>query len=103
MPEQAGFNAVLLLLTLSLPQAMEWFASYRSYFWQNAAIGSLVLVARCRLGQVDLDWQGRRFAAIATIATRRRSDHYIGGLFGGLLSGAIALALIAAACADGRP
>ena len=33
-PGQAGFAASLLLLTLSLPQAVESFALYRSYFWQ---------------------------------------------------------------------
>ena len=42
---QAAFAAALLLLTLSLPQAMESFAVYRSYFWQIAAIGTLALVA----------------------------------------------------------
>jgi hypothetical protein len=35
-PGQAGFAASLLLLTLSLPQAMEAFAVYRSYFWCRA-------------------------------------------------------------------
>ena len=40
-PGQAGFAAVLLLLTLSLPQAMESFALYRSYFWQMTAIATL--------------------------------------------------------------
>jgi len=93
-PEQAGFNAVLLLLTLSLPQAMEWFATYRSYFWQIAAIGTLVLVARyIASARVDLDVRKDvDLAAIAAIATAAAIGlHYIGGLFGGLLSGGIAL------------
>ena len=57
-PGQAGFAASLLLLTLSLPQAMEAFAVYRSYFWQMAAIGTLTLVARhVASAKVDLDWR----------------------------------------------
>ena len=61
-PEHAGFNTVLLLLTLSLPQAMDSFAIYRSYFWQIASIATLVLVARhIAATKVDLDLaQGRR-------------------------------------------
>jgi hypothetical protein len=94
MPAQAGFNAVLLLLTLSLPQAMESFATYRSYFWQIAATGTLVLVARhvCS-AKVDLDLRKDvDLAAIAVIAVSASIGlHYIGGLFGGLLSGGIAL------------
>jgi hypothetical protein len=94
MPEQAGFNAVLLLLTLSLPHTMESFATYRSYFWQIAAIGTLVLVARyIASARVDLDWRKDvDLAAIAAIATVASIGlHYVGGLFGGLLSGMIAL------------
>jgi len=93
-PGQAGFNTVLLLLTLSLPQAMESFAVYRSYFWQIAAIGTLALVAR-HLAATTVDLDRRRdadLAAIAAIATAASIGlHYVGGLFGGLLAGAIAL------------
>jgi hypothetical protein len=35
-PRHAGFNTALLLLVLSLPQSMESFALWRSYFWQLA-------------------------------------------------------------------
>jgi hypothetical protein len=97
-PGLAGFAAVLLLLTLSLPQAMESFAVYRSYFWQMAAIGTLVLVARhVASARVDLDW--RRdvdLAAIAGLATAASIGvHYVGALFGGLLAGAIAVYALA--------
>ena len=93
-PEQAGFNIVLLLLTLSLPQAMDSFAIYRSYFWQIAAIATLVLVARhIAATKVDLDLRKEvDLAAIAVIATAASIGlHYIGGLFGGLLAGVLAL------------
>src|SRR5213078_1879873 len=89
-----GFNTVLLLLTLSLPLAMESFATYRSYFWQIAATGTLVLVARYIVSaRIDLDWRkDADLAAIAAIATAAAIGlHYVGGLFGGLLSGMIAL------------
>jgi hypothetical protein len=46
LPGQATFYAAMLLLTLSLPQAVETFVNYRSYFWQIAALATLVLVAR---------------------------------------------------------
>ena len=52
MPGQAGFSAALLLLVLSLPQAIEAFATYRSYFWQIAAMTTLGAGRpSCRLGQ----------------------------------------------------
>jgi hypothetical protein len=92
-PGQAGFTAALLLLTLSLPQAMEYFAVYRSYFWQMTAIGTLALVARhVAATKADLDWRrDLDLAAIAVLATAASIGvHYIGALFGGLLAGAIA-------------
>lgn len=93
-PEHAAFAIVLLLLILSLPQAMESFATYRSYFWQIASLGTLVLVARHVLSATaDLDRRGEAdIAAIAVLATAASIGlHYVGGLFGGLLAGAVAL------------
>jgi uncharacterized membrane protein len=93
-PGQAGFAGALLLLTLSLPQAMEYFAIYRSYFWQIAAIGTLVLVARhVAATKADLDWRrDLDLVAIAVLATAASIGvHYVGALFGGLLAGAIAV------------
>lgn len=93
-PGQAGFAAALLLLTLSLPQAMEYFAVYRSYFWQVTAIGTLALVARhVAATKADLDWRrDLDMAAIAVLATAASIGvHYIGALFGGLLASAIAV------------
>lgn len=93
-PGQAGFTAAFLLLTLSLPQAMESFAIYRSYFWQMAAIGTLALVARhVAAATADLDWRSDLdVAAIAVIATAASIGlHYVGALFGGLLAAAIAV------------
>jgi len=94
MPEQTLFSMILMLLILSLPQAMEAFAIYRSYFWQIAATGTLILVTRhITSTTADLDWR-RDFdvAAIGVIATGAAIGlHYIGGVFGGLLAGAIAL------------
>ena len=91
---QAGFAASLLLLTLSLPQAVESFALYRSYFWQMTAIGTLVLVARhVALTKSDLDWRrDLDLVAIAVLATAASIGvHYVGALFGGLLASAIAV------------
>jgi hypothetical protein len=97
MPDQAGFNVVLLLLVLSLPQATDAFATYRSYFWQIAAVATLASVARLvAAARVDLDL--RRdvdLVAIACVATAAAVGlHYIGGLFGGLLAGAAALSAL---------
>ena len=97
-PGQTGFAAALLLLTLSLPQAMEYFAVYRSYFWQVTAIGTLALVARhVAATKADLDWRrDLDVAAIAVLATAASIGvHYIGALFGGLLAGAIAVCAFA--------
>lgn len=94
LPDQAGFNMVLLLLVLSLPQAMDAFATYRPYFCYIAAVATLVLVARhVSLTRVDLDWRKDvDLAAIGVAAvTMSIGLHYVGGLFGGLLAGAIAL------------
>jgi len=93
-PGQAGFAAALLLLTLSLPQAVESFALYRSYFWQMTAIAALALVARyVAAAKADLDWRrDLDLAAIAVLATAASIGlHYVGALFGGLLAGAIAV------------
>jgi hypothetical protein len=97
MPDQAGFNTVLLLLVLSLPQATDAFATYRSYFWQIAAIATLASVARLVAAtRVDIDL--RRdidLVAVAAVATATAIGlHYIGGLFGGLLAGATALSAL---------
>jgi hypothetical protein len=97
-PGQAGFIAALLLLTLSLPQAMEYFAIYRSYFWQMTAIGTLALVARhVAAATADLDWRrDLDLAAIAVLATAASIGvHYVGALFGGLLAGAITVCAFA--------
>ncbi len=97
-PGQAGFAAAFLLLTLSLPQAMEAFAIYRSYFWQIAAVGTLALVARhVAATKADLDWRrDLDVAAIAVLATAASIGlHYVGALFGGLLATAIAVCALA--------
>jgi hypothetical protein len=94
MPELVGFGTVLLLLVLSLPQAMEAFAVYRSYFWQVTSIATLALVARfVASARIDLDWRKDvDLIAIAGSATMAAIGlHYIGGLFGGLLAGAVAV------------
>jgi hypothetical protein len=97
-PAQAGVAACLLLLVLPLPQAMESFGIYRSYFWQMAAIGMLALIAHhVAMAAADLRW--RRDADLAVIAVLATASsiglHYVGGLFGGLLAGAIALSAFA--------
>ena len=94
MPEQADFNTVLLLLILSLPQAIDSFATYRSYFWQIAAVGTLVFVARhVASTRVDLDLRKDvDLAVIAVLATVASIGlHYVGAVFGGLLAASIAL------------
>jgi hypothetical protein len=97
-PAQAGVAACLLLLVMPLPQAMESFGIYRSYFWQMAAIGMLALIAHhVALAQADLRWRhDADLAVIAVLATVSSIGlHYVGGLFGGLLAGAIALCALA--------
>lgn len=92
---ETGFGIVLLLLVLSLPDAMDSFATYRSYFWQIASVASLVLIGRHIVrSDADLDeWRDLDIAAIAVVASAASiSLHYVGGLFGGLLSVAFALA-----------
>jgi len=95
---QTGFAAALVLLTLSLPQAMESFALYRSYFWQMTAIGTLALVAR-HVAAAKADLDRRRdldLVVIAVLATAGSIGlHYIGALFGGLLASAIAVCAFA--------
>jgi hypothetical protein len=98
MRDQAGFHAAMLLLTLSLPQSVETFADYRSYFWQIATFATLTLVARhVALTDADLDTRKESvLAVIAILATAAAVTlHYVGGLFGGLLAGAIALCALA--------
>ena len=98
LPEQAGFAMALLLLTLSLPQAVESFAVYRSYFWQMTAIATLALIARhVAAAKADLDWRhDLDLVAITVLATAASIGlHYIGALFGGLLAGAIAVCAFA--------
>lgn len=97
-PDQAGFNAALMLLTLSLPQAMEAFVTYRSYFWQMAAMAMLAVVARhVASTRRDLGFRSDvDLAVIAIVATAASiSLHYVGGLFGALLSAAIVLCALA--------
>lgn len=97
-PAQAGVAACLLLLVLPLPQAMESFGLYRSYFWQMAAIGMLALVAHhVALAATDLGWRrDADLAVIAVVATAASIGlHYIGGLFGSLLAAAVALCALA--------
>ena len=91
---QAAFSTILFLLVLSLPEVIDAFATYRSYFWQVAALATLILVARHVVStRVDLDiGKDADLAAIAGLATAASIDlHYIGGLFGGLLATAIAI------------
>jgi hypothetical protein len=93
-PGQSGFAVALLLLTLSLTQAVDAFASYRSYFWQMAAIAVLAQVARhVASTRADLDLRkDLDLAVIAAVATAGAiAMHYVGGLFGGLLAGAVAV------------
>jgi hypothetical protein len=94
MPEQAGFNAAFMLLALSLPQAMEAFAIYRSYFWQIAAIATLVMAGR-HIASATRDLDLRKdidLAAIAALATAASMTlHYVCAVYGGLLAGIIAL------------
>jgi len=96
-PREAGFSMALLLLVLSLPDSMDSFATYRSYFWQTAAVTTLALVGRHVL-TADADLDARRdlyIAAIAVLASALSIGlHYVGGLFGGLLSVALALAAL---------
>jgi len=93
-PGHATFSATLLLLVLSLPEVIDAFASYRSYFWQVAALATLVLVAR-HIVSTRIDLDPRKDGDLVTIAGLATGAsiglHYIGGVFGGLLAITIAL------------
>jgi hypothetical protein len=92
--DDRSFHAAMLLLVLGLPQSVEDFANYRSYFWQIAAIASLVAIARhVVITTADLDLRrDRGLAVVAVLATAGSiAVHYVGAIFGSLLAGAIIL------------
>ena len=97
-PAQAVFNAAMLLLVLSVPQVVEAFADYRSYFWQIAAFSTLILVAR-HVVTTDLDLDLRKEPGLAIVAVLATTGsialHYISASFGGLLAGFIAVFALA--------
>jgi len=98
LPDHAGYYVAMLLLTLSLPQAIEAFANYRSYFWQIACLASLAGVGRYLAAtQDDLDLRrDLPLMVIAVLATAgAMALHYVGAVFGGLLAGAIFLGALA--------
>jgi hypothetical protein len=92
--DDRSFHAAMLLLVLALPQSVQDFANYRSYFWQIAAIASLVAIARhVVMTKVDLELRrDRGLVIVAVLATAGSiALHYVGAIFGGLLAGAIIL------------
>lgn len=97
-PDQLGFHAALLLLILSVPATIDAFASYRSDFWQIAALTILVQVAR-HIAMADADLRGRRDQGLAPIAIAAAAGaimvHYVGGIFGITLTFAMILCALA--------
>ena len=88
------FHAAMLLVVLALPQSVLDFANYRSYFWQIAALASLVAIARhVVMTKADLEVRRDRGLVIVTVLATAGSIalHYVGAIFGGLLAGAIVL------------
>ena len=88
------FHAAMLLVVLALPQSVVDFANYRSYFWQIAALASLVAIARHVVTtKADLEVGRDHGLVIVTVLATAGSIalHYVGAIFGGLLAGAIIL------------
>ena len=97
-PNDRAYHVAMVLLVLSLPQAVEAFPNYRSYFWQIAALASLAAVARhVVVTPVDLDFRhDLGLAAISILAVSGSMTlHYVGAIFGGLLATAVILTAFA--------
>lgn len=89
-----SYHTLMLLLVLSLPQSVEAFANYRSYFWQIASLASLMAIARHVVATpCDLDWRrDRDLLALSGVAiVGSLGLHYVGAIFGGLLAALIFL------------
>lgn len=97
-PGQSGFHAALLLLILSVPATAEAFGNYRSYFWQIAALTILVQIGR-HIAISDVDLRRRHDSALAPAAVLASAGsimlHYVGGIFGVVVSLAIILCALA--------
>jgi hypothetical protein len=97
-PDQYIFHAVFLLLVLSVPPTVWAFATYRSYFWQIAALTVLVQVGR-HIAMADKDLSSKHDRGLAPIAVCAASAsimlHYVGGLIGAVLTLAIILCAMA--------
>ncbi|MDB5686556.1 MAG: hypothetical protein JWR77_1145 [Rhizorhabdus sp.] len=97
-PDELTFHAALLLLVLSAPATVDAFASYRSGFWEIAALTVLVQVAR-HVAIANADLRGRRDQGLAPLAVTAAACaimiHYVGGIFGVTLTAAIILGALA--------
>jgi hypothetical protein len=97
-PEEYVFHAVLLLLVLSVPATVWAFATYRSYFWQIAALTVLAQVGR-HISVADHDLSPKRDPGLGWIATCATAGsimfHYVGGLIGAVFALAIILCALA--------
>jgi hypothetical protein len=88
------YQTLMVLLVLSLPQSVEAFANYRSYFWQIASLASLMAIARHVVATpYDLDWsRDWDLLALSVVAiVGSLGLHYVGAIFGGLLAALIFL------------
>ena len=91
---EQSYHTLMLLLVLSLPQSVEAFANYRSYFWQIASLTSLMAIARHVVAtHCDLDWRRDRGLLALSICAivGALGLHYVGAIFGGLLAALIFL------------
>jgi len=97
-PEEYVFHAALLLLVLSVPATVWAFATYRSYFWQIAALTVLAQLGR-HISVADQDLSPKRDPGIALIAICATAGsimfHYVGGLIGAVFALAITLCALA--------
>lgn len=98
LPDQAAFYAMFLLLMLSAPAVIKAFGVYRGDFWQIAAFGGQMMLAR-HIMYVENDYRTRRdggLALIGLVATLAAITlDYGGALFGGIVAMATMLAAIA--------
>lgn len=98
VPEQARFYAIFVLLTLSAPAAIEAFGVYRGDFWQIAAFGIQMMLAR-HVAYVEKDYRRRQDAGLLVIGTLATiaalTLDYGGALFGGIIAMATVLLALA--------
>lgn len=95
---ETAFHAALLLLVLSVPATVRAFGNYNADYWQVAALTMLVQIGR-HIAMSGGDLRRRVDRDIIPVAIMASAGsimlHYVGGMFGVVLSLAIILSAMA--------